>query len=107
MKLTGPYRTIDLRMIAAAGAFVLCVGAPLRAQSAECAPSFAASSKIYDKPFHVYMIDSAQTNARLHGGRPNISESIWTGTADYVLFRGKWIEEPDRHRRGAEVVEGR
>jgi hypothetical protein len=91
MKLTGPYTTIDLRLVAVAGALVLCGGAPLQAQSAECASSFAASSKLYDKPFHLYPIDSAETDARLHGGRPTVSESIWTGTVDYVLVRGKWM----------------
>lgn len=94
MKHTGPRTTIDLRLVAAAGAFILCAGAPLRAQGAECTASFAASAKIYDRPFHAYIIDSAQTDARLHGGRPSISESIWTGTTDYVLVRGKWMKSP-------------
>ena len=94
MKRTGPYETSDLRVIAAAVAFVLCACAPLGAQSAECASSFAASSQLFDKPFHLYSIDSAQTDARLHGGRPSVSESIWTGTADYVMVRGKWMKSP-------------
>ena len=85
---------MSVHLMAAACAFALCVGAPLRAQNAECASSFAASAKIYDKPFHVYIIDSAQTDARLHGGRPSVSESIWTGTVDYVLYRGKWRKSP-------------
>jgi len=94
MSLTGPCTTIDVRLLAAAGAFVLCAGAPLRAQGAECTPSVAASSKLHDKPVHVYTIDSAQTDARLHGGRPTVSESIWTGTVNYVLVRGKWRKSP-------------
>jgi hypothetical protein len=83
-----------MRLIAAAGAFALCVGAPLRAQSAECASSIAASSRIYDRPFHAYITDSAQIDATMHGGRPTISESIWTGTVDYVMVRGKWMKSP-------------
>jgi hypothetical protein len=94
MKLIGSCTRRDLRLVAAAGAFVLCVGAPLGAQGAQCTSSFAASSKLYDKPFHSYVIDSAQTDARLQGGRPTISESIWTGTADYVLVSGKWRKSP-------------
>jgi hypothetical protein len=94
MKLTGARATLDLRLVAAAGAFVLCVGVPLRAQGADCTSSIAASTNLYDKPFHAYLIDSAQTDARLHGGRPTVSESIWTGTVDYVLVRGKWMKSP-------------
>ena len=94
MKRTGRWTTIDLRLVAAAGALVLCGGAPLRAQGAECTSSFAASSKLYDRPVHAYIIDSAQTDARLHGGHPSVSESIWTGTVDYVQVRGKWRKSP-------------
>lgn len=94
LKLISPRARIDRRLVAAVGALALCVGVPLRAQSAECTSSFAASSKLYDKPFHAYTIDSAQTDARLHGGQPMISESIWTGTVDYILVRGKWMTSP-------------
>lgn len=94
MKLTGPYRTMDFRVIAAAGAFVLGVGAPLRAQSAECATLATTTSKVYEKPVHIYTIDSAQTDAQLHGGRPTVSEVIWTGTAEYLQHRGKWMKSP-------------
>jgi hypothetical protein len=94
MKRTAPCTTLGLRLIVAAGASILCVGTPLRAQGPECTSSFAASSKLFDKPFHLYSIDSAQTDARLHGGRPSVSESIWTGTDDYVLNHGKWMKSP-------------
>lgn len=94
MKLTGPCTTLHFRAAAAAGAFVLCAGAPLRAQGGECTSSFAASSKLYDKAFHAYTIDSAQTDARLHRGQPTVSENIWTGSADYVLVRGNWMKSP-------------
>jgi hypothetical protein len=94
MRLISHRAKIDLCLVAATTGVVLCLGAPLRAQSPECASSVAASAKLYDKPVHIYMIDSAQTDARLHGGRPTVSESIWTGTVDYVLVRGKWRKSP-------------
>lgn len=81
-------------LLSAAGAFVFCLGAPLQAQSAECKSVYAFASKLYDKPFHVYVIDSAQTDARLTAGKPSVSESIWTGTVDYVMVRGKWMKSP-------------
>lgn len=94
MKLIGPCKTIGLRLVAVTGAFILCVGARLRAQSAECTSAIAAPSKLYDKPFHLYTIDSAQTDARLHGGRPTVYEAIWTGTVEYVVVQGRWMKSP-------------
>jgi hypothetical protein len=75
-------------------AFALCVGAPLGAQSADCATLATATSRIYDKPVHIYTIDSAQTDAQLNGGRPSVSEIIWTGSAEYLQYRGKWMKSP-------------
>ena len=94
MKLGIHRPRIDVPSVVTAWAFALCLGAPLRAQNGECASPYAAMSKLYDKPFHLYMIDSAQTDARLHAGQPTISESIWTTTAIYVLARGKWLKSP-------------
>ena len=94
MKLTAHSTTIDLRAVAAAFALAVCIGAPIRAQGPQCAPVLAVSSKLFDVPFHMYMIDSAQTDARLHGGKPTISESISTGSVYYVMVRGKWIKSP-------------
>ena len=94
MNLIGHRARIHASVVAAAIAFALCVCAPLRAQSAECSSSFAASSKVYDKPFHAYIIDSAQTDARLQGGRPTVYEAIWTGTVEYVVVQGKWMKSP-------------
>ena len=94
MKLSSHRARVDLRLVAAAGAFVLCVGAPLGAQGPGCATYLTVSSKLYDKPVHVYMTDSAQTDAQLHGGRPSVSEFISTGTASYVLVNGKWRKSP-------------
>lgn len=94
MRLTDHCTRFDLRAAAAAGALTVCIGAPLRAQTPECAPALAAESKLFDAPFHLYMVDSAQTDARLHGGKPTIGESIWTGGVDYVMVRGKWIKNP-------------
>jgi hypothetical protein len=77
-----------------ATAIVAVTAAPARGQSADCHAAFTPMSKVYDKPFHVYMVDTAQTDAGLHGGKPTISETIWTGSAYYVLVRGKWIKSP-------------
>jgi hypothetical protein len=87
-------RTFITGAVAMTASVISCIGTALRAQGPECAASFAATSKLYDKPFHAYTIDSAQTDARLHGGRPSVSESIWTGTVDYVMYRGKWMKSP-------------
>jgi hypothetical protein len=75
-------------------ALVASTSAEVRGQSGECASAFAASSKLFDKPFHAYSVDTAQTDARLNGGKPRTNESIWTGTAYYVMSRGKWVKSP-------------
>ena len=92
MKLISDRERIGVRLVVAAAAVTLCVGAPLRGQGADCASPDAAMSKLYDKPFHIYTIDSAGTDAALHGGRPTTTESIWTGTTYYVMVRGKWVK---------------
>jgi hypothetical protein len=96
MKLIGHSTAIDLRAAAATAALAMCIGTPIRAQSPspQCAPALAVTSKLFDAPFHMYMIDSAQTDARLHGGKPTVSESISTGSVYYVMVRGKWIKSP-------------
>jgi hypothetical protein len=75
-------------------AVVASTSVQAHAQSAECMSAYAPQSRMYDKPFHMYSVDTAQTDARLHGGQPRVSEMIWTGKAFYVLSRGKWIKSP-------------
>jgi hypothetical protein len=79
---------------AAAAGLLLCAGTPVGAQSPSCAPIYGVMSKMFDTPFHLYMIDSAQTDARLHGGKPSVSEEVWTDNALYILSRGKWMKSP-------------
>jgi hypothetical protein len=47
-----------------------------------------------DVPYHMYMIDSANTDAVLHGGKPRAGEAISAGGEMYVLSRGKWVKSP-------------
>jgi hypothetical protein len=94
MKLNIHRANIHFPLVAAAAAVVLSLGVPLRAQSPECATVSAATSKVYDKPVHIFMTDSAQTDARLHAGRPTVSEEILTGSATYVMVRGRWRKSP-------------
>jgi hypothetical protein len=79
---------------AAAAALALCAWTPLLAQSPTCMPIYGVMSRLFDTPFHLYMIDSAQTDSRLHGGKPTVSEEIWIGNAMYIMTRGKWIKSP-------------
>lgn len=72
----------------------LCVSSALGAQSPSCAPIYGVMAKLFDTPFHLYMIDSAQTDARLHGGKPTVSEEIWIGNVMYLTSRGKWMKSP-------------
>ena len=72
----------------------VCATVPLGAQSPTCAPILSPMLKLYDAPFHMYMVDTAGTDARLHGGKPMVSESIFIGGATYILHRGTWIKSP-------------
>jgi hypothetical protein len=72
----------------------MCASFPLGAQSPTCAPILAPMLKLYDAPFHMFMIDSAGTDAKLHGGKPTVSEQIFTGGVTYVLARGQWVKSP-------------
>lgn len=92
MKLISDRERIGVRLVTAAAAFVLLLAPPLRAQSADCVAAYAGMSKLYDKPFHIYTIDSSGTDAALHGGRPTTTESIWTGTTYYVMVRGRLVK---------------
>jgi hypothetical protein len=85
-----------LRSVAGATVLALLISTPLAAQgmSPQCMQIFGVMEKLWDKPFHMYMVDSAGTDARLHGGKPRVSESIFINGVNYVLVRGKWIKSP-------------
>jgi hypothetical protein len=85
---------ISIRTITFASACMLLASGPLRAQGTHCVGTLAASSRMFDLPFHMYTIDSAQTDSRLHGGKPTVSEVISTGGVMYVLHRGEWAKSP-------------
>jgi hypothetical protein len=94
MKLTRQSKQSCLRILETAGIAVLLATAPIRAQGSNCATEFAASAKMLDVPYHMYMIDSAKTDAALHGGKPTVGEVISAGGEMYVLARGKWVKSP-------------
>jgi hypothetical protein len=95
-QVTSKLRTSKLRITVGAIALVVIVSNSLAAQgmSAQCMQIFGVMGKLWDKPFHMYMIDSAGTDARLHGGKPTVSESIFIDGANYVMVRGKWVKSP-------------
>ena len=73
----------------------LLIGAhTLLAQAGNCATVRAASLKMEAVPYHMYFVDSAPTDAALHGGKPTVGEAISAGGAMYVLSRGKWVKSP-------------
>jgi hypothetical protein len=71
------------------------VAAPaIHAQATNCATVKAAANKMFDTPYHAYLLDSANTDAALHGGKPTSSEVIAAGGSMFVLHKGKWIKSP-------------
>lgn len=94
--LTLKLRTTEFRTVAGAVVLALFVSTSLAAQgmSPQCMQIFGVMEKLWDKPFHMYMVDSAGTDARLHGGKPTVSESIFINGANYVMVRGKWVKSP-------------
>lgn len=94
MKLIGHYKRIRRRILVSGGVAALCAAAPIRAQTTGCSQVLAATFKNLDVPFHMFMVDSAQTDARMHGGKPTVGEEISTGGVMYVLSGGKWIKSP-------------
>jgi len=94
--MTSVYPHLNSKRVirAAVAALALCVTIPLGAQSPTCTPILAPMLKLYDAPFHMYMIDSAGTDAKLHGGKPTVSEQIFVGGVTYVLARGNWVKSP-------------
>lgn len=82
------------RPLVAAGSALL-LGAPtLGAQAGNCATVKAVMARMLSIPYHAYLLDSARTDAALHGGKPTTSEVISAGGSMYVLSRGKWRKSP-------------
>ena len=64
------------------------------AVDAACKPVADSLAKLAKTPFHMYITESAATDAALHGGQPRSSEEISTVTALYVYVRGQWRRSP-------------
>jgi hypothetical protein len=94
MKVTPHTRLGGLRLVIFATLVTLDASTPLVAQSPQCAIAYGAMTKIFEVPFHLYMVDSAGTDARLHDGKPTVSEEIFSGGVVYVRSRGKWVKSP-------------
>jgi hypothetical protein len=72
----------------------LLASSPIRAQATNCALVKATSLKMFDVPYHMYMIDSGAANEALNGGKPTAGEVISAGGQMYVLHKGKWLKSP-------------
>jgi hypothetical protein len=94
MKMSPHTRLGGLRLVVIAAFATLGASTSLAAQSAQCATVYSAMTKIFEIPFHLYMVDTAGTDARLHGGKPTVSEEIFSGGVLYILSRGKWMKSP-------------
>lgn len=94
MTLTHQSKRSRLLLFGSAVSAVLLAAPATRAQATSCAALKAISAKMFDIPYHVYMIDSANTDAALHGGKPTVGEVISAGGHMYVLNKGKWIKSP-------------
>ena len=94
MKSARPSKRHSLRLLwAPIGALLL--GAPtLHAQTTDCAIVKAVMSKMENVSYHMYLLDSANTDAALHGGKPTTGEVISAGGSMYVLTHGKWVKSP-------------
>lgn len=94
MKMSPHTRLGGLRLVAIAAFATMGASTPLAAQSSQCATVYGAMTKIFEVPFHLYMVDSAGTDAQLHGGKPTVSEEIFSGGVVYVMVHGKWRKSP-------------
>jgi hypothetical protein len=95
MKMSPHTRLGGLRLVVIAAFATLGASTSLAAQSAQCATVMGAMIKMFDVPFHLYMVDSAGTDAGLHGGKPTVSEEVFAGGAVYVMVDGKkWTKSP-------------
>lgn len=95
MNVTICTRQGGVGIAALAAALALGAAAPLAAQSPQCATVYSAMTKMFDVPFHLYMVDTAGTDAQMHGGKPTVSEEVFAGGLIYVMVDGKkWIKSP-------------
>lgn len=94
MKPINHHSRLRRRLLAGAAVTALFAAASVSAQSGECAQVLTASLKMYDAPYHMYMVDSAQTDARLNKGKPTVSEAISTGGVTYFFVDGRWRKNP-------------
>jgi hypothetical protein len=93
MTLTHQSKRSRLLLFGSAVSAVLLAAPATRAQATSCAALKAKSAKMFDIPYHMYMIDSGAANA-LNGGKPTTGEVISAGGQMYVLHKGKWMKSP-------------
>jgi hypothetical protein len=89
----GSYRR-SVAVLALGATAALGGGSAMRAQGGSCAAVFAAQMKLAKTPHHGFSVDSSATDARLHGGKPLVSELIYTTSAIYLLYNGTWKRSP-------------
>ena len=94
MKPIRHHSRLRRRLLPGATVAALFAAASASAQSGACAQVLTASMKMYDAPYHMYMVDSAQTDTRLNAGKPTVSEAISTGGVTYLFVDGKWMKSP-------------
>lgn len=83
-----------VRLLGAAIIALLLARPSIGAQASNCAAVKAAMVKMLETPYHAYLLDSANTDAVLHGGKPTNGEVISAGGSMYVLHKGKWFKSP-------------
>lgn len=94
MKPINHHSRLRRRLLCGATVTALFTAASVSAQSGACAQVLTASMKMYDTPYHMYMVDSARTDARLNKGKPTVSEAISTGGVTYLFVDGTWMKSP-------------
>lgn len=55
----------------------------------ECQAVFAAGDKLFETPYHMYMIENSPSL-----GKPMSSEGVSFGGVQYILVNGKWSTSP-------------
>lgn len=83
------------RLTAAVVTVFLVSAVAVGAQSAGgCDQMYGIMEKLVATPVHEFLTTTSGPALALNGGKPSNSEVIWTGTAMYVLTRGKWTRLP-------------